>query len=155
MPLPTQGTKVYLKDPLTDQLLQIDCPTGLTIPSAESEQLDATCLDDLDRHFRAGLGNPGVVSLTLNFDPGSASHVRLVQLKKSRENVTWVVGLSDGTTAPALDSAGELDLPTDRSFVSFEGYVSAVPIDAQLNAFYTMEVSVQMSGDYDLYPKTP
>ena len=155
MPLSAQGTKLYLLDPVTDTLLQIDCPTGLTIPSAESEQLESTCLDDFDRQYRPGLGTPGVVSLNLNFDPGSASHVRLVQLKKSRDTVQWVVGFSDGTSVPTLDSAGNVDLPTDRSFITFLGYVAGVPIDAQLNSFYTMEVSVQMSGDYDLHPKTP
>lgn len=156
--LSTQGTQVFFIDPADDTVHTLECPTGLTIPGVTRDQLEILCLDDTTgvRRFRQGAGTPGVVTVSANFDPASASHVRLLELQDTGETIEWVVGLSDGTSLPLVDTAGlvDLPLPSDRSWVHFEGSLSDAPIDAQVNTFYTVEFSVQMSGPRRFFPKS-
>lgn len=157
MPVKTQGTQIYFVDPADSTIHELDCPTGLTIPGVTRDQLEELCLNSPDgiRTYKSGAGTPGVVTVSANFDPGSDSHVRLLELQDSGDVVEWIVGLSDGTSAPTVDTAGKIVVPppTTRSWFYFEGYVSDAPIDAQTNAFYTVEFSIQMSGPRVAFPK--
>lgn len=158
MSVKTQGTQVFFVDPVDGSLNTLDCPTGVTIPGVTRDQLEEFCLDQADgiRTYKSGAGTPGVVTISANFDPSSESHMRLIELQDSGDVIEWVVGLSDGTAVPVVDTAGLVDipLPTTRSWFHFLGYVSDAPIDAQTNTFYTVEFSIQMSGARTAYPKT-
>ena len=150
----TQGTKVFFVDPTTNELVQVVCPTSVTVPRATREQVDVTCLDDSDRRFRPGLGNPTTATFSINFDAAEPSHVRLVNLQQTGQTLDWVVGLSDGVSLPTVDTSGDVTLPTTRSFWTFQGYVVDTPMASEIAADYTMEITIQMSGNSTLFPKT-
>lgn len=145
-----QGTQVFFIDPAgsSPTVTEVDCPTAFNPGGAPADQLEDTCLSATDRSYRPGLRTPGQASLTVNADPDSASHIRLYELYETDPSPTlkWAVAWSDGTSVPTVDSAGDFDLPTDRTFYIFEGYVSDFPFDFQLNSIVSSEISIQRSG---------
>lgn len=149
----SQGTQLWFVDPATNELVEVNCPTAITIPAAAKEQLDVTCLGDTARRYKAGLGNPATVTFSVFFDTSDASHVLLEDLLLSGETTTFVVGLGNGTAEPTIDTSGVLTFPTTRSYYMFDGYVSDGPLDIQIAAENTVEFSVQMSGNRIPYRK--
>jgi hypothetical protein len=165
MALKTARTSLYYIDPEFNSagpgIVTVGCATSITGIGASRDQLEETCLEDTARRYQAGLGTPGTKQFTINFDPSDASHVRLYSLWKAGTVVKWALGLSDGPAAPASlvaptysDTADDFVLPTTRSFITYEGYVTDVPLDLALNAFVTANISVQVSDFPDLFPKT-
>lgn len=159
MSLKTQGTQLYFIDPegSSPTLVEVGCPTGINLGGAPADQLEDTCLGVNVRTYKKGLRTPGQAGISINMDPNDPSHVRLNELSEDDtvDNLKWVLGYSDGTSQPTLDSTGEdFDLPATRSWCVFEGYVADFPQDFQLNTFVTTEVSVQRSGDKQIIKKT-
>lgn len=157
MSILTQGSKLYMIDPADQSLLPIDCVTAFNPGGAPADQLEDTCMEDTDnyRTYKRGLKTPGQAAITLNIDPANASHVRLQQLSEgvSNQNLKFALGWSDGTAAPTVDSAGDFNLPTSRTWFTFEGYVADFPFDFQLNALVTGDVTIQRSGPGIWVPK--
>lgn len=159
MALKTQRTNLYYSDPADDMVVEVGCVTSVSGIGASRDQLDSTCLSDDARSFEAGLGTPGAATFTINFDPADASHLALYALWKAGTVLHWALGLGDGPAAPAAlvpptgASDGGFELPTTRSFVTFEGYIQDVPLDLALNAFITAQVSIQVSDFPVLVPK--
>ena len=163
MALKTARTSLYYIDPEFDSngpgIVTVGCVTSLSGIGASRDQLEDTCLEDEARSYEAGLGTPGQKTFTINFDPSDDSHVRLYRLWQAGTKVQWALGLSDGPPAPAalvpptLNSVDEFELPATRSWITYEGYVSDVPLDLALNAFMTANVSVQVSDFPQIFPK--
>lgn len=156
MSISSQGTQIYFVDPSNNQLYELDCPTGVTVPRATRETLDATCINTTGnaRILKPGLGTPPTQTLSVLFDPASQSQVLLVNLQDSGETLNWFVGLPDGTTAPTVDVDGDVTIPTDRSFWVYDGYVADTSMAAEINALLSMEFTLQMSGQSIFIPKT-
>lgn len=152
--LRSQGTHLYFIDPATGEVMQVGCPTSIDGISAPIEQVETTCLDDQARTYIPGLKAPGPASFTLQFDPQDPSHIRLNELYNTNTTVQWALGLSDGTSAPSADSAGEFLLPPDRSWLLFEGYVSDFPFTIALNTTVQSTLSVQVSGERVVVPRS-
>jgi hypothetical protein len=142
----TQGTQLYVVDPADLSVLTVGCVTAITGISASRDQIETTCLDSAARTYEAGLATPGAAQFTINFDPSDESHMRLHELYVAGTTLNWGLGWSDGTAAPTANSAGELVLPTSRSWISFDGFISDLPFDFSLNSVVTSNVSVQVSG---------
>lgn len=144
----SQGTKVYFIDPANNALVTVECATAFNPGGNPADQLEDTCLEDFERSYKPGLRTPGTASLSINADPASASHVRIYDL--SQENppptVQWAIGWSDGTAAPVVDSNGTFNLPTTRTWFTFDGYVSDFPFDFQLNSIVASDITIQRSG---------
>ncbi|MES2910625.1 MAG: phage tail tube protein [Pseudomonadota bacterium] len=159
MSMSTQGTKLYFIDPDTDAATAVDCLLSANPGGAPADQLDDTCLEETSgyRTFKRGLKTPGQAGISINADPRLASHVRLFELSQgvADENIKWALGWSDGTDAPTVDSNGDFNLPTTRTWFTFEGYVADFPFDFQLNALVTADVSIQRSGAGVWVPKLP
>lgn len=163
MAMKTQRTSLYYIDPEFDStgpgIVTVGCVTNMNLGGASRDQLEVTCLEDDARSYEAGLGTPGTKTFTINFDTADASHMRLINLWRAGTKVQWALGLSDGPPAPAafipptLDST-TFDLPATRSWVTYEGYVADVPLDMPLAGVYSANVSVQVSGFYEVFPKT-
>lgn len=149
--LHSKGTDIFFA--VNDTLYHLACPTGVNVPRATKEQTDITCLGDLNRRFQPGLGTPPTVSVNGNFDPDEATHVALYNFQETGDEIRWFVGLPGSTAAPDFDSAGNVILPTTRSWVWFDGYVSDSPIDIQLDALITIEFIIQMNGNSTLVPR--
>lgn len=154
MSILSQGTQIYaLVPPLTGTgpltVLAIECATAFSPGGAPADQIEDTCLEDQERSYKKGLRTPGQASLTVNADPNNASHIRLHQLSEANGDTTiaWAVGWSDGTSAPTLNTAGDdFELPEDRTWFTFRGYVSDFPFDFAANAVVSTAATIQRSG---------
>ena len=148
----TQGTQIFFIDPEFDSsgagVREVECATTFTPGGNPADQIEDTCLSDTSRSYKPGLRTPGQATLGLNADPENESHVRLHQLSETDPSPTlkWAVGWADGTSVPTLDSSGDFDLPTDRTWFVFEGYVSDFPFDFAANTVVTTQAAIQRSG---------
>lgn len=154
----TQGTQVFFIDPEGSgpSVVEVECATSFNPGGSPADQIEDTCLAANDRSYKPGLRTPGQATATINADPENASHIRLHELSEENPSPTlkWVVGWSDGpldadglpTSEPGIDSSGDFDLPDDRTWFVFEGYVADFPFDFQLNSVVTTNVSIQRSG---------
>ena len=146
----TQGTQVYFIDDTgsTPVVVAVECATSFNPGGNPADQIEDTCLEDFDRSYKPGLRTPGQATLGINADPENASHVLMHELSELNPSpeLQWVVGWSDGTDAPTLDSAGNFDLPDTRTWFTFTGYISDFPFDFQQNTVVTSQVTIQRSG---------
>ena len=148
----TQGTQIFFIDPEFDSngagVREVECATTFTPGGNPADQIEDTCLSATTRSYKPGLRTPGQATMGLNADPENVSHVRLHELSETDPAPTlkWAVGWSDGTAEPTLDSNGDFDLPTDRTWFVFEGYVSDFPFDFAANTVVTTQAAIQRSG---------
>jgi len=153
MSILSQGTNVYVIDPDggTPVVLKVECATSFSPGGDPSDQIEDTCLEAFERSYKPGLRTPGQATMGLNADPKNESHLTLYGL--SRENpspvLKFAVGWSDGTAPPtlAVSPADGFELPTTRTWFTFEGYIADFPFDFAKNTVVTTEVSIQRSGD--------
>jgi hypothetical protein len=152
MAIKTQGTQLYFIDPDSFAVVTVGCVTTITGLTAARDQIETTCLDSDARTYEAGMATPGAASFTINFDTSDVSHVRAHELYREGVKLDWVIGWSDGTAAPVSDSTA-FTLPTSRSWIEFNGYISDLPFDFALNAVVTSNVSIQVSDFPVLHAK--
>lgn len=151
----TQGTQVYFLDPETSLVVVVECTTAFTPGGSPADTIEITCLEDSVRAYARGLRTPGQASLTINADPQYESHIRLYELSQSDTtgNIKWAVGWSDGTEPPTVAVAGDdFELPTTRTWFTFEGYVSDFPLDFAANTVVTTVATIQRSGGSSWIP---
>lgn len=158
MSVKTQGTDLWTIDPDTHAVLNVGCITSIDGIDTSIDQIETTCLQDTARSYVAGLATPGSATFGINTDPSDATHVRLHELKIAGVTLPWAIGWSDGTTAPTAvqNSSGEyeFDVPEDRSWLVFEGYMNSYPFSFAQNAVVTSTIGIQVSGEPVLIPKS-
>jgi hypothetical protein len=157
MSLNVQGSQLYFVDPGDSggpEIVEVGCVTTLDGLTASRDQLDVTCISDESRNFEAGLLTPGAASFGILFDPSDESHIRLHELYRAGTRVKWALGLSDGTAPPSsVDSDGLPVLPTTRTYITFDGYVSDYPWSLAIGQKVTNSLSVQVSDFPTLHVK--
>lgn len=160
MAIKTQGTQLYFVDPEDNSVVTVGCVTTITGLTAARDQIETTCLESAARTYEAGMATPGAANFTINFDPADDSHTRLHELYVAGTKVDWALGWGDFIPgppspgpAPTADSSGDFELPTTRSWITFNGYVSDLPFDFALNAVVTSNVAIQVSDFPILVPK--
>lgn len=153
MAIKTQGTRLYAIDPADDSVLTVGCITSLDGIDTTNEQIETTCLSDLARTYLSGLATPGTATFEINFDTADTSHTRLHELKVAGTTLLWAVGFSDGTAAPTVDSGGTWDLPTSRSWIRFEGFMTTFPFSFAQNSVIQSSVGIQISGEPEVSAK--
>lgn len=158
MAVKTQGTQLYILDTTSSsgcELIKVECATALSGLSNPREQIETTCLESDTREYEGGLSTPGQLSVTINFDPSVASHLRLYELwRDNAGNFKAAIGLSTPRDSdPTVGSGCEFDYPTNRTFIEFEGYVVDVPLEIALNSVVTSAIPIQISGPYTIFPK--
>lgn len=161
MAILSQGSQVFAlaptaADPAIFEVLAIACATAFNPGGAPADQIETTCLEENDRAYMPGLRTPGQAALTVNFDPKEPSHVRMFELSQMNPSPTmkWALGLSDGTAEPTLAVGGDdFELPSTRTWFTFQGYLSDVPLDLAANSVVTSAATIQRSGGSALLPK--
>lgn len=156
----TQGTELFVIDTITvpndPAIVKMSCPTGVQGLGGARDQLEDTCLDTTgDKTYQAGLGNPGQVSVPFNLIPRDDGHQALFAWKSDGSVMRWMVCLSEGTTAPTLDTDDTFIAPTDRTTIEFSGFVSDVNIDIATNEIVRGTLTIQRSGDVVFAGYTP
>lgn len=144
----TQGTELFLINTLASEpaIVKMMAGTGITGLGGPADQIDDTDLDADERTFVRGLGNPGQVSVPFVLKPSAASHQLLFDLKEQGDNLNWIIGLSDGTAQPTMDSNLEFVAPAGRSSFKFVAYISDVNIDIATNEVVRGTLTLQRSG---------
>lgn len=148
----TQGTELFVIDTLTSSVaavLKFTCPTGITGLGGSADQIEDTCLDAIeDRTYVRGLGNPGQVNVPFNFIPSNASHQTIMDMKADGSVFSWMIGFSDGTADPTLDT-DDTFIPPDsplRTTAEFSAYIADVTIDVATNEIVRGTMVLQRSG---------
>lgn len=100
------------------------------------------------------MATPGQAQFGINFDPSEASHSRLHELYVAGTKVDWALGWSDGTADPTVNSACDFVLPSTRTWLTWNGYISDCPFDFAINAVVSSNVSIQISDFPALVEKT-
>ena len=155
----TQGSKLFLIDVLSASVAAVvamECPTGITGLGGAADQIEDTCLDDIeDKSFLRGLGNPGQVTVPFIFKPQAMSQQVLWDMKEAGDTYHWMIGLSDGISIPTLDAGDAFAIPpTSRTFFKFEAYVADLNIDIATNTIVKGTLTLQRSGAVVPYWKT-
>jgi hypothetical protein len=158
----TQGTDLFGIDPRDNSLLVVGCVTTIDGIDSAVEQIETTCLNSgKDRKYVAGMGTPGAGSFGINTDPSDASHLKLYELKQLGLTIEWAIGWGDGPMQPdgTIDlppevADGDFVLPSGRSWLLFEGYLSSFPFSFALNSVVQSTVGIQISGTQVLIPKS-
>lgn len=160
MAIKSQGTQMYIIDESGSEpfVMKVGCVTAIDGIDTTIAQNEITCLEDLARRYEAGLATPGNMTFGIQFDPTDDSHVKMHQLKVSGVTLKWAVGFSDGKDIPPTletDSSGaeQFNLPTTRSWIAFEGFMTTFPFTFALNAVVTNSIGVQISGEPSVLPK--
>lgn len=153
MAVKTQGTDLYVIDPADDSILVVGCVTSIDGIDTTLEQIETTCLGDTARKYESGLATPGTATFGINTDPKDASHLRLHQLKVSGATLKWAVGWSEAPgVEPTIDSSGDFELPEERSWIVFEGFMNSYPFSFAQNAVVQSTVGIQISGEPEVIP---
>ncbi|MFC0677526.1 phage tail tube protein [Lysobacter korlensis] len=140
----SQGTHLHWATAATTNN-KVTCATGISGLGGAADQVDITCLDDSERKFVKGLGNPGQVTVPFNLHADDASHSALMALKESGAVVSWGIYGSQATTAPT--TVGSVMQPVvGRTSAIFNGYISDINIDVAGNDIWKGTITIQRSG---------
>lgn len=160
MPVLTQGTHIFFKDPTAEpgsEIVRVRKATALNPGANPADQIETTDLEETNsKNYMRGLRTPGQATMTVNADPAEASHLRLSELAEGDEDTVleWYVGWADGTEVPSVDgTSGDVTLPTTRTWYTFQAYVSDFPFDFQGNTVVATQVTMQRSGAGTWTPK--
>lgn len=148
--LKTQNTKLFfVSSGSPNSIQQVACATGITGLGGARDQIEITCLSSVEKEFVGGLGNPGQVTIPINFIPRSASHQALLDLRGSGEDASWMVVFSDQAGAPTayavLDGVTHLTSP-GATTAEFVAYIADFNIDVATNEIVRATLTLQRSG---------
>lgn len=154
----SQGTHLFFADntdPLAPVVVKLECPTGITgLNSGAKTKIPTTCLDELvDETTASGLGQPGTMSVPFILRRAALGQQALFELKESGEVIDWLVGLSDGVSAPTI-TTGAMIAPVDRTSGHFRAYVEDVALDIATNDVVKGTLTLMRSGKVTMNWKT-
>lgn len=130
----TQNTQVFAK--VDGKIIRFSCPKNFKFGQDSFGKIDVTCLDADSKQYIRGIRDPGESGIGINYDDEKEEHSALLAVAESGEVVTWYVGSSHSKTPPVIATAGdEVELPEDRTWWSFEGYMNdTAPNDIEVDA---------------------
>lgn len=135
MEIPGHGSKLYLASVASPAVYTaIAQCTTIGGPTMANGEKDDTDLDDVNKKSSATLIDPGELSLTLNYDPLSATHVTLLELLVSGDEVNWRLVFNDHVTEAS------------RSKAEFSGWVkSFAPTGFETEANVTADLAIRIN----------
>lgn len=138
----TQGTQAFTV--IDGQVFRFVCMKKIGFGQDSFGKIDVTCLEAESKKYLRGMRDPGEGSFDIDYDDENASHDKLAELAEKGEELDWYIGSSHSKTPPTYNAiTKEIDLPDDRMWLSFKGYVNdAAPndieVDAALGYSYTL-----------------
>lgn len=142
-----QGSQLYFVDPTGNTLMEVDCPTQMSLGGGERDQIETTCLGADQRSFEPGLRARNTFSFTINADLSKASHARLAALYASGDVIHWAIGVGMPKIDPTVDVTEHTITPgAGREWRLFDGSVGSFPTDLALNAVVTAQITVVVDG---------
>lgn len=118
----TQGTQVFAV--VNDTVVRFSSTKAFTFGEDSFSKIDSTDLDSETKDYERGLRDPGEGSIQINLDDENTSHQKLIELAESGDKIDWYVGSSHSKTPPTYSTVAGIDLPEDRIWWSFKGYLS-------------------------------
>jgi len=152
MSMKTQGTQLYALDPADDSVLAVIAVTSIDGIDSPVDPIETTPLEADAREFVAGLKSPGAATFGINVDPKHEAHLRLHQLKTAGTTLKWALGWSDAKDVPPTVTSKAFVLPTSRTWITFEGFMTAYPFAFAQNDVVKSTIGIQVSGDPVLTP---
>jgi len=151
----TQGSHLYFIDStVSDPVVRrMECPTGITGLGGPADQIDETCLDDIDAVSSPGIRRPGPVTVPFVLKGGDVpGQEALEQLDENQTTTGWFIGFSNGTAAPTMDSEQEnLQGPGTRDGIAFRGYIADIAVDVAGNEVVRGTMTIQRVGGKTRY----
>lgn len=151
----SQGTEVWFYDPenASDGPVKLGCVTNIDGLGGAKSQINTSCFSDVDDTFVGGRGQPGQVTISLNYSEEDADdyHAKLEALRDAGGNAAFAIGFSNGTSAPTANDdsptpTGELEFATTRSGRTFVGYIADIPFTIADNDIVRTQLVIQRSG---------
>jgi len=146
----TQGTRLYFVDQTGSApvVRRMECPSGVQGLGGAADQVDDTCLEELDASSTPGLRRPGQITVPfiLKDDQVAGQSALETMYEGDTPTIGWCVALSNGTGEPTLDSADEMVAPTDRDGWLFNGYVADLNFDIATNEVVRGTLLIQRVG---------
>lgn len=91
------------------------------------------------------------ITATLKFDAGDPAVQKIIDLYRSQDECTFVIGLSDGVGSPTW--SGQIDYPLHRSFLIFDFIIHEVPTTFEKDDLVTIQVPLRLTSGHIL--RTP
>lgn len=156
----TQGSQLFALMPVKDvdgeptdvlEVVAIECMNNFNGGGNPADQIVVECLEKTSREYLKGLRTPGQATFTIDADPENDSHLSLYDAAESDDeaydDILFALGWSDGDSVPTVSTEGDdFDLPEDRTWFVFSGYIGDFPFDFQANTTVKTNVSIQRSG---------
>ena len=134
----TQKTQLFTV--VGGQVVRFICPKRISFGQDSFGKIDVTCLDADTKEYERGMRDPGEGAVGIVYNDTNLSHDKLLEIAESGEKLDWYVGSSHSTTPPTYDNTTGIDLPDDRSWWSFKGYLNdAAPSDIEVDAVLEYE----------------
>lgn len=146
MSVKTQGTQLWKVSGATTSV-EIGLIVDASPPSPNSDEIETTVLTSTAKEFLQGLRDYGEGTFELRFNPGNLSHQALIADFDAGTVREWLIGFSDGTTAPPVVAASAFGAPaTTRSWVKFSGFVKGMQIKGGVNDVLGATLTIRASG---------
>lgn len=148
----SNGTAVWIVHGTVPVLTKMGCIKALVLGDDSATEIDNTCLEETStKTSEYGLTTPGEGSISIDTDPTNLSHMTLLQLASGKEKIMVYVGWADGVAEPTLVE-GEIELPTSRTWSSFEAIVRkgspVFAVDAMVNHTIPMKRQTEVIEDF-------
>ena len=137
----TKGTQLFTV--IDGQVVKFICMKKIGFGQDSFSKLDVTCLEAEIREYERGIRDPGEGAIAIDYNDTNTSHDKLAEIADSGEKLDWYVGTGESTSAPTYDATTGIDLPDDRNWLSFKGYLNdAAPNDLEVDAMMGYEYTL-------------
>lgn len=137
----TQGTQVFTV--VNGAIVRFVCPKNFKFGQDSFGKIDVTCLDAESKQYVRGIRDPGEAGIGINLDDENTSHIELLKIAESGEVKEWYVGSSHSKTPPTYTAGSGIDLPKDRNWWSFKGYMNdTAPNDIEVDAVINYDFTI-------------
>lgn len=151
----SQKTELYfLSNDAVPKIVKLGAFNGFSGLGGQKSEIDATDFDSVAKEFFTGLEDSGTFGANVNLDPTDAGQDALLKIKNDGTVNTFVLCLSDGSTAPTLVSS-VVTPPTTRTSYMFDASVQQFTISGDPDNILKGQVQLRITGAVTRTKKAP